>query len=93
MDERKVSDRETLHKQMELLAERSKSATERELADLTAAMCEIHRGLSYSNPKPESDYYKCGLLKWSKTPILSRVSLLVSAFALVASLLVRCKTG
>ena len=44
---RKVSDKETLHKQMELLAERSKSATERELADLTAAMCETHRTLSH----------------------------------------------
>lgn len=92
MDKRKASDRETLHKQMELLAERSKSATERELADLTAAMCETHRTLSHSNPRSKSDYYKCGLLKWSKTPILSRVSLLVSAFALMASLLVRCKT-
>lgn len=66
MDKRKASDRETLHEQMELLAERSRS---------------------------ESDYYKCGLLKWSKTPILSRVSLLVSAFALAVSLLARYKTG
>lgn len=93
MDKRKASDRETLHKQMELLAERSASATECELSDLTAAMCETYRTLSHSNPRSESDYYKCGLLKWSKTPILSRVSLLVSAFALAISLLARYKTG
>lgn len=47
MDKRITKDRKTLHKQMELLAERSTSATECELSDLTAAMCETYRTLSY----------------------------------------------
>lgn len=47
MDKEITKDRKTLHKQMELLAERSTSATECELSDLTAAMCETYRTLSH----------------------------------------------
>ena len=35
----------------------------------------------------ESDYYKCGLLKWSKTPLMSRITLCVSVFQFIISLL------
>lgn len=37
--------RELLHKQLELLAEQSKSATDTELAELSAAMCRIYEKL------------------------------------------------
>ena len=40
----------------------------------------------------ESDYYKCGLLKWSKTPLISRISLCVSLATLIISMIVRYTT-
>ncbi len=40
-----------------------------------------------------ADYYKCGLLRWSKTPILSRIALIVSTVALVVSFVVQCMKG
>lgn len=38
-------ERKLLRKQMELLAEQSNGATERDIASLSAAMCEVHREL------------------------------------------------
>ena len=40
--------RKLLRKQMELLAEQSKSAVDEELANLSTAMCEIYRELNRS---------------------------------------------
>ena len=40
-----------------------------------------------------ADYYKCGLLRWSKTPLLSRMTLIVSTVALVVSFVVLCMKG
>lgn len=36
-----------------------------------------------------SDYYKCGLLKWSKAPLISRITLCVSLVALIISMIAR----
>jgi hypothetical protein len=33
-----------------------------------------------------SDYYKCGLLKWSAAPLFSRIKLIISVIALVVAL-------
>lgn len=40
-----VKKKELLRKQLELLAEQSKSATDNELARLSVAMCEVYREL------------------------------------------------
>lgn len=42
-------ERRLLRKQMELLAEQSNDATDRELAELSVAMCETHRELQRNN--------------------------------------------
>lgn len=47
--------------------------------------------ISQMTDMEQSDYYKCGLKKWNKTPLLSRVSLVVSLIAMIMSLLVKCK--
>ena len=47
--------------------------------------------IAQANDTEQSDYYKCGLKKWSKTPLLSRISLIVSLLAVIMNLLVRCK--
>lgn len=41
----------------------------------------------------EQDYYKCGLMKWSKTPILSRITLVISFLAMVISWIVLYRVG
>ncbi len=43
--------------------------------------------------RENADYYKCGLRRWSKTPLLSRITLIVSTMALVASFVVLCMKG
>lgn len=60
---------------------------------MTLSVTSQESGEEVRRVKAKNDYYKCGLLKWSKTPLLSRVSLLVSALALAVSLLARYKTG
>lgn len=42
-------EKELLRKQLELLAEQSKGATDRELSELSIAMCEVYKELKRNN--------------------------------------------
>lgn len=42
-------EKELLRKQLELLAEQSKGATDRELSELSVAMCEVYKELQRNN--------------------------------------------
>lgn len=57
MNKRKKS----LRKQLELLAERSKTAEDRDLASLSTAMCVVHRELKHSTQMSAALFAVMGL--------------------------------
>ena len=64
----------------------------RELVDMSINLKSKIKKAPSTDRAKESDYYKCGLLKWSKTPLISRITLCVSLAALIISMIVRYTT-